>query len=37
MCSMSDLSDGSLSLYDLHIMHEIMDLKQELKQGDKDG
>ncbi|MGI4167681.1 DUF6889 family protein [Klebsiella pneumoniae] len=34
MCRQSELSDGSLSLYDLHIMHELLDLKQELNKGE---
>ncbi|MGL5015966.1 MAG: hypothetical protein ACRC6V_17060 [Bacteroidales bacterium] len=31
MCSIKDLSDGSFSLMDLHIMHELLDIKQEVK------
>ena len=37
VCTMRELSDGSISLHDLHIIHEILDLKQELKQGDDNG
>ena len=37
MCKLGDLSDGSISLYELHIIHELLDLKQELKQGDDNG
>lgn len=37
MCSLSDISNGSLSIDDIHLMHEILDLKQELKQEKNDG
>lgn len=33
LCLFSQLSDGSLSIVDLHIMHEVLDLKQRLNQG----
>ena len=37
MCQYKDLSDGSLSLYDLFLLHELMDLKKELSKGEDDG
>ena len=34
MCSLKELQDGTYSLGDLDLMHEIMDLKYELQKGD---
>jgi len=36
MCSMKELQDGTYSIDDLFTMHELLDLKEQLR-GDTDG
>lgn len=35
MCSLKELTDGSYSMYDIYLLHELMDAQQELKIGTK--
>ena len=32
MCRLSELGDGTYSLYDVHVLNQLIDLKDELKQ-----